>query len=104
MNLIQGSLRPVALSLLLLGAAGCATNDWQAEDIPYPRTTPFDASQFARAAFLDGFGRGYSSAKSGGGTTVEMLTGPFTHARRQGFFAGSAQARAEMEASPESKR
>ncbi len=88
----------IAASALLI-AAGCATNDWRGAEIPYPSTTPFDSSNFARTAYLDGFARGYQAETSGGGANVEMLAGPYREARRQGYYAGAAQARATQEQS-----
>jgi hypothetical protein len=81
--------------LTLLVAASCTTGEWKAENVPAPRATPFDANQFARNAYLEGFRHGYRAQRSGGPPTVEMLTGPHLEARRQGFYAGAAQARAE---------
>jgi hypothetical protein len=82
-----------ALALLL---SGCASQEgWRSENIPYPRSTPYDANEFSRTAYLDGFGRGYHAESSGGGGDVEMLSGPHSDARRRGFYAGMAQARAD---------
>jgi hypothetical protein len=85
---------------VLLGV-GCATGEWQAENIPAPRATPFDSNQLARNAYIEGFRQGYRAQSSGGPAAVEMLTGPFVEARRQGFYAGAAQARSES--APEEK-
>lgn len=81
-----------ALSLLFVG---CATGEWQASDVPLPTTTPYDSNQMVRAAFLDGFRHGYHAQKDGGPASVELVTGPYVHAREQGFYAGAAQARAD---------
>ena len=85
----------LALSVGWFGASGCATADWQAENIPLPRSTPFDSNHFARDAFLEGFRQGYRAQTWGGPATVETVNGPYVGARRQGFYAGAAQARSE---------
>lgn len=95
MNLLKNWL---IVLMLALAAAGCTTtSEWQAEDIPYPRTTPFDSNEFARTAYLDGFRSGYRSVASGGSRSIDLLTEPNVEARRLGYYAGAAQARAERE-------
>ena len=76
-------------------AAGCANDGWQAQNVPLPRATPFDSNEFARTAYLDGFSRGYNAEISGASGSPEMISGPYLQARRQGFHAGAAHARAE---------
>ena len=80
----------------LLGMSGCATGKWQGETTPYPQTTPFDSHEFARSIYMEGFRQGYRFEKFGDATTIDMLTGPNLHARRLGYYAGAARARAEM--------
>ncbi|HEV8542916.1 MAG TPA: hypothetical protein VGR78_11035 [Verrucomicrobiae bacterium] len=96
----MNSLKNVLFCLILaVAAAGCAsTTGWQAENVPFPRTTPFDSNEFARAAYLDGFERGYRDELSGVQANIEMLNGNYSYAQRQGFYAGAAQARAEKAA------
>ena len=94
----------LAAALILAGAAvwnGCATSGWQAEEIPYPRSTPFDSDEFARTAYLDGFRSGYRAELAGDPTMVDMFTGPYPRARRMGFLAGVSFARGEKSASAE---
>jgi hypothetical protein len=88
--------RCVFLLVGLLSIIGCATEGWQAEEVPLPRSTPFDSNQFARNAYLEGFRQGYTAQSSGGPTAVETVSGPYAEARRHGFYAGAAQARAQQ--------
>jgi hypothetical protein len=83
--------------LFLALLAGCASNDkWQAEQIPYPRSTPFDRNEFARQAFLDGFRLGYRAEMHQGTQAVDVLGGPYLNARQLGYYAGVGQARREL--------
>ena len=82
-------------SFMCLVLAGCATGEWQAEQVPLPAATPFDANHFARNAFMEGFRQGYRAQSTGGPAAVELVSGPYLQARKQGFYAGAAQARAE---------
>ena len=82
--------------MMLVLAGGCATGDWQADNVPVPNTTPYDGNQLVRQAYLDGFRQGYRAQKSTGLQTVETVGGPNAEARRRGFYAGAAQARSEM--------
>lgn len=91
----MNTLKLLSLLAWMLLAGGCATEGWQAETIPYPASTPFDANSFARRAYLDGFASGYRSAKSGDGGGVDVITGPNRHAKRLGYYAGEAAARSE---------
>ena len=86
--------RSICLCALAALFLGCASNQWRADDVPYPQTTPFDSNQFARTTYLDGFAQGYRSAMGGSPVNVDMLTGPYAGARRAGFYAGEAHARA----------
>lgn len=90
---------------LLFASIGCASSGWQAEDVPLPRSTPFDSNQMARAAYLEGFRSGYRAQSSGSRHGLELVSGPYLHARRQGFQAGAAQARAQqpLETAPASQ-
>src|SRR5688500_15047467 len=88
-------LKCVFLSIGLLWEIGCASEGWQGENVPVPRSTPFDSNQFARNAYLEGFRQGYRAQGGDGLATVETVDGPNAEARRQGFYAGAAQARAE---------
>ena len=90
-------IKHLILCALLLVGIGCASTEWQAEEIPYPASTPFDSNQFARAIYLEGFRQGYRSEMFGDATTVDMLSGPNLQARRLGFYAGLGRARAEKE-------
>jgi hypothetical protein len=82
-----------ALAALLVG---CASNDpWQGESLPLPTTTPFDANPFARRAYLDGFASGYRATQQGGVAGVDLISGPHRQARKMGYEAGAASARAE---------
>jgi hypothetical protein len=81
--------------VLLIVLDGCASQGWRTHDIPYPAGTPFDANQFARQAYLDGFRSGYIAQQQQKGT--ELISGPFGRARELGFRAGAAEARAQME-------
>ncbi len=88
------------VALLVLFAGGCVSRQpsgqkWQGESVPLPVSTPFDANQFARLAYLEGFRAGYH-AQWNRGNGVELLTGPYGQARELGFHAGAAEARAEM--------
>ena len=81
--------------VILIGLAcmiGCATGEWQGENVPLPRSTPFDSNQLARNAYLEGFREGYRAQNDR--VTIETVDGPYIAARRQGFYAGAAQARA----------
>ena len=94
MKWLKFFLGPVLLCALL----GCASDKkWEAEQIPYPRSTPFDASQFARTAYLEGFRLGYRAQMNRGTRMGETLAGPYGRARQLGFYAGSAEARRELE-------
>jgi len=88
-------LRSMLAAASLLFAGGCATDGWQASDVPVPRTTPYDSNQMVRAAYLDAFRQGYLAQKDGGPASVDVITGPYELARQQGFNAGVAQARAD---------
>jgi len=88
-------LKTILAALSLLFAGACATGEWQASDVPLPTSTPYDSNQMVRAAFLEGFRHGYRAQKDGGPPSVELVTGPYVHAREQGFYVGAAQARAE---------
>jgi hypothetical protein len=91
-------MRSIHFAIFLVSAllaAGCSSTGWKSENIPLPRSTPFDSNQLARQAFLDGFERGYRSEKMGGPSSVELITGPFAEARRQGFNAGVLRARSD---------
>jgi hypothetical protein len=95
----MNALKNLLFCLILAAAAGCAsTTGWQAENVPFPRATPFDSNELARTAYLDGFERGYRDELSGVHANIEMLTGNYSYAQRQGFYAGAAQARAEKAA------
>jgi hypothetical protein len=85
----------MVLSIGLLCGIGCATNGWQAENVPLPRSTPFDSNHFARNAYLEGFRHGYRTQTGVGPGTADTGNGQYADARRQGFYAGAAQARAE---------
>jgi hypothetical protein len=86
---------------LLLIAASCASSEkWESENIPFPRSTPFDANEFARKAYLDGFRSGYRAEMAGEGTTADVLAPPYVQARRLGFYAGVSQARSERAKTP----
>jgi len=74
---------------------GCASNDWQAEQVPLPSSTPFDANQMARSAYLEGFRDGFR-AQQNKSNSVELVSGPFREARLAGFQAGAAEARARQ--------
>lgn len=79
----------------VLAAAGCASQGWQSADVPLPRSTPYDANQFARNAYLEGYRSGYR-AQQRGDRGVSLIGGPYQDAQLHGFRAGAAQARAEM--------
>lgn len=85
----------ISLALLIF-AAGCASQGWQGHDIPFPVATPFDANQFARQAYLDGFRSGYIAQQQR--KSAEVISGPYARARELGFRAGAAEALAKMEA------
>jgi hypothetical protein len=89
------SLRVILCAGAVFLGLGCASNGWQAEEAPVPATTPFDSNQMARNAYLEGFRSGYR-AQSSGSTAVEMIGGPYLHAREMGFRAGAAAAQAEQ--------
>jgi hypothetical protein len=85
-------------SILLALLAACASDSkWQAEQIPYPRSTPFDRNQFARQAFLDGFRTGYRAQTHQGPQAVDVLGPPYLQARQLGYYAGVAEARRQTE-------
>src|SRR5689334_12396022 len=85
-------------SILLVLLAACASDSkWQAEQIPYPRSTPFDRSPFARQAFLDGFRTGYRAQMHQGPQAVDVLGPPNLRARQLGYYAGVAEARRQIE-------
>lgn len=88
--------------LIVLGA-GCASSGLQSENIPYPRSTPFDSNELARNAFMDGFRTGYRSEVYKDGTIVDNLPGPHRDARRLGFYAGAGEARREKGSAQEQK-
>jgi hypothetical protein len=79
----------------LVLAVGCASNDWQAEQVPLPRSTPFDANQMARSAYLEGFREGFRAQQSQS-DSVELVSGPHREAKLAGFRAGAAEARARQ--------
>jgi hypothetical protein len=78
-------------------AVGCASNGWKADTTPYPRTTPYDANEFMRSAYRDGFARGYRAEMNTGISNVETPYGLYPAAEQQGYYAGVAQARVEKE-------
>jgi hypothetical protein len=87
---------PLGLILVCAGTAlggGCTSGKWQAEQIPVPRSTPFDANQMARNAFLDGYREGYRAQKNNS-QGVALVSGPYREAKLAGFRAGAAEARA----------
>ncbi|HVK59446.1 MAG TPA: hypothetical protein VM735_11745 [Candidatus Kapabacteria bacterium] len=85
----------VSLSACLIWMCACASNDgWQA-DVPVPSTTPFDSDQMARTAYLEGYRTGYRAQMSPS-SGIELTSGPNLQARRLGFEAGAAQARAGL--------
>ena len=92
-------LKILPLAALLAVACACTSNRWQAENIPLPVATPFDASHFARTAYLEGFRSGYR-AQSRGLQHSEFLGNPYKEARRLGYIAGAARARESSTASP----
>jgi hypothetical protein len=92
-----------AITILLLGS-GCASTKWEAESIPYPKSTPFDANEFARRTYLDGFRSGYRAQLGQEATTIDVIRGPYLQARRLGFQAGAAHARAGVEAGADGKK
>ena len=86
------------LAILCAGIAlgmGCASNDWQADQVPLPPSTPYDANQMARTAYLEGFRQGYTAQRNQSGG-VEFVSGPYRDAKQQGFRAGAAEARARQ--------
>jgi hypothetical protein len=88
--------RDVFLAALILLAVGCASHPrWESENVPMPRSTPYDANEFARNAYLEGFRSGYRAESSGMGAPVDLMTPPNVHARRLGYHAGAAAARSE---------
>ena len=92
--------RFLVLSAALALSAGCASNGWKAEAIPYPRSTPFDRDQSTRRAYLDGFERGYRAEMAGGPVSVESLSGPHLDVQKQGFYTGATEARAKKAGLP----
>jgi hypothetical protein len=87
---------PLGLILVCAGTAlgvGCASGKWQAEQIPVPRSTPFDGNQLARNAFLEGYREGFRAQKNNS-QGVELVSGPYREAKLAGFRAGAAEARA----------
>jgi hypothetical protein len=85
-------------SVLFVLLSACSSDSkWHAEQIPYPRSTPFDRNQFARQAFLDGFRVGYRAEMHQGPQAVDVLSPPYLQARQLGYRAGAAQARQERE-------
>ena len=72
----------IFLSIGVLWGIGCATDGWQAANVPLPRSTPFDSNQFTRNAYLEGFRQGYRAQGGGGLATVETVNGPNAGARR----------------------
>lgn len=84
----------MALFIGILATNGCASSGWQSDDTPLPASTPFDSNQMARAAYLEGFRSGYRAQASGSAHGLELISGPYLHARQQGFQAGAAHARA----------
>lgn len=88
----------LSAALMTFCGSGCASTGWNADAVPLPRSTPFDSNQFARNAYLDGFGSGYRAQSSGSAQGVELISGPYAEARRQGFRAGVAHAQAEAPA------
>jgi hypothetical protein len=97
------ALRDSILFLVFTLLVGCASGPWKAENIPFPRTTPFDSNGFARTAYLDGFERGYRAEMSGESASADLLTGPHGDTKRQGFHAGVAHARAEKAGASQNK-
>src|SRR5687768_7047949 len=91
---------PLPLLLICFAWIGCASSGWQANDVPGPRSTPFDSHQLARNAYLEGYRSGYRAQISGQSMGIELAGGPYLYARRQGFQAGVAHARAQQ--SPDS--
>ena len=88
------------LAFLTSALLGCASNNqWQGDSAPFPTSTPFDSDQLARNAYLEGFRSGYRAQMAGTTLGVQLEGGPYLHARRLGFDAGAAHARAQ---SPES--
>jgi hypothetical protein len=87
--------------VLLLACAGiamgtgCASNGWQAEQVPLPTPTPFDANQMARNAYLEGFREGFR-AQQNKSNSIELVGGPNREAKLAGFRAGAAEARARQ--------
>src|SRR5580765_4971328 len=91
-------LKLIGSSVFLVLLLACASDSkWRAEQIPYPRSTPFDRNEFARQAFLDGFRAGYRAQMHLGATTVDVLGPPYLQARQLGYYAGVGQARRELE-------
>jgi hypothetical protein len=88
----------ITVAILCAGIAmgfGCASNEWQADQVPLPQSTPYDANQMARTAYLEGFRQGYTAQRNQSGG-VEFVTGPYRDAKQQGFRAGAAEARARQ--------
>jgi hypothetical protein len=84
---------------LFLAFAACASHQqWHAEQIPLPRSTPFDADEFARNAYLEGFRTGYRAEKSLEPHSADQISGAYFEARRLGYYAGAAEARRELSA------
>jgi hypothetical protein len=87
------SFKILFFAAILATAVGCSSSGLRTQQTPLPRSTPFDANQFARTAFLDGFEKGYRTEMAGGPASVESLSGPYLDIQKQGFHAGVTEAR-----------